>query len=171
MFFLYPDCWSSGFSWHTFSPEIGKNFAHHNVNSLLCQQVPKIEAKLPKKRILGTDPYYWYHFIFIKWGVPNCQFFCATMYCCHRTYQASRHKAREHKLRRCRFRTVLSAMLNCRCVSLLSKEERGKMKIIFCVRLPVSEDAVSEQNDQLLLQFLPILYSFADRPVYFINGF
>jgi len=40
---------SSGFSQHTFSHEITKNFILHNVKSPLYQQALNIEAKLYKK--------------------------------------------------------------------------------------------------------------------------
>jgi hypothetical protein len=38
------------------------------------------------------------------------------------TSQASCHKARKHKLQRCRFRAAISAMFNYRCVCLSNKE-------------------------------------------------
>lgn len=40
--------------------------------------------------------------------------------------QASRYKSRDHKVRRCRFRAILSAMLNYRCC--LDVEQRKKAK-------------------------------------------
>jgi hypothetical protein len=42
------------------------------------------------------------------------------------TSQVYRHKARKHKLRRCRFKAAISAMFNYSAVFLSSKEKRGK---------------------------------------------
>ena len=51
-----------------------------------------------------------------------------TMFIClHIMSQASRHKTRKHKLRRCRFRVTKSAMFNYRNVCMSSKENFSEL--------------------------------------------
>jgi len=50
------------------------------------------------------------------------------------TFNSPRHKARKHKLRRCRFRAVISAMFNYRCcLSIKQVRKRGKYKMVALV--------------------------------------
>ena len=43
--------------------------------------------------------------------------------------QASRHKSRKHKLRRCRFKVVLLAKYNHRCRLRVEQEKKGKLRL------------------------------------------
>ena len=62
------------------------------------------------------------------------------------TSQASRHKTRNHKLRRCRFRAIISTIFNYRCCPPIEqgrKKRKGKNKMIIDYWLFDSFSAIS----------------------------
>jgi len=82
------------------------------------------------------------------------------------TTQASRHKARKHKLRRCRFGTVISATYNYRRVCLSSKEERGKKKRI----IDYSQHTIPNMHDAVRAEDAVSRRFFENLPAYLRYG-
>ncbi len=60
-------------------------------------------------------------------NLGHFSFLLGVLYGFRTTSQASRYKARKHKLRRCRFRAVISAMFNYRCCFAVGQEKTEKM--------------------------------------------